>query len=73
MKNKPNLNMLRCVEFKARSGRDQVTGFCVEETNSFLKIASTFGNQGFMDITVVDKSKIVKLSTLILSSKKSYL
>ncbi len=56
--------MLRHVEFKDRIGKNQVVGFCIKETRSFLKIASTFGNQGFADITVVDKSKIVKLNTL---------
>lgn len=66
MKNKPNPNLLRSVEFKVGNHTDRVVGFCIEETSSHLKIASTYGNQGFTDITVVDISKITGLKNLMI-------
>lgn len=64
MKNKPSSSLLKLVEFEIGDHTDRVIGFCIEETDSQLKIASTYGNQGFTDITVVDVSKIIGLKNL---------
>mgnify|MGYP001613468879 CR=1 FL=1 len=69
MKNKPDIGILRYVEFMTEDCSNQVFGFCIEENNSYMKIASTYGNQGFTDVTTIDKSKIFKVKKLTLSKK----
>lgn len=71
MKNKQSQNILIYVEFKGNKSVNWVTGFCINETDIELKIASTYGNQGFTDIVTIKKSIIIRLNKLS-KSKKLY-
>ena len=62
------LKQIKSVRFTDDKGQSAiVTRFCVEKGKKAMLIASTFGKQGFTDITRIETSRIKEVIDLYLS------
>jgi hypothetical protein len=66
MSNIPSTEQLREIVFKRGKNTVTVFGFCIEDDQKQIVIASTFGNQGYFDITEIRKSAVIQVKKLAL-------